>query len=292
MEESKEQLVSIGLPTFNRAAQLKRALDSLLAQTYKNFELIISDNASTDATRQICEEYAAKDKRIRYFRQKENIGMIKNFDFVFNLAAGKYFLSAYDDDWYDPNFIIVLKRALDKNPDYGVAMSSLRRVFNDGQIKDEIIYSGKNDISKFSYGEVFSANTKWNPPTSFFMSGLWRIDILQQFLPLSDSLGSDVILIYEASFMTHFYSVPEILFYKTVYRIERSERYKDSHCGGNLEKQYAANKAVVNFVKAAFKRLLTSSNISICQKIFLLPPKLFLILWVQKRALLSELLPF
>lgn len=66
-----EKLVSIGLPTFNRSKSLERALDSLLAQTYVNFELIISDNASTDSTESICREYARKDKRIKYFRQKK-----------------------------------------------------------------------------------------------------------------------------------------------------------------------------------------------------------------------------
>lgn len=289
MNESKEQLVSIGLPTFNRAGEIRKCLNSLLAQSYKNFELIISDNASTDATRQICEEYAAKDKRIKYIRQKENMGLTKNWDFVFRQAGGEYFMLASDDDWYDPDFIMVLKKALDENPDYGVAMSSLRRVFGDGQIKDEIIYSGKNNVAKFSYGEVFSANIKWNPPTLFFIVGLWRINVLRQLLrrPQPDAMGPDTILICEASFMTHFYSVPEILFYKTVYRTGKSERHDD-----NLKKHYASNKATVNFVKAAFKRLLTSSNISIYKKIFLLPPKLILILWFDKRSLLSELFPF
>lgn len=282
--------MSIGLPTFNRASRIERTLDSLLAQSYKNFELIISDNASTDATQQICEEYAKNDKRIRYIRQRENIGVIKNIEFVFRQARGEYFMWTSDDDWCDPNFIMALKTALDKNPAYGVAMSSLRRVFDDGQIKDEIIYSGKNNVTKFSHGKIFSANIKSNPAdTNFFILGLWRINILRRlfYRPLPDAMGPDNILIYEASFMTHFYSVPEILFYKTVYRTGKSERH-----GEEVKKHYAAKKSMVNFTKVVFKRLLTSSNISIYRKIFSLPPKLFLILWVEKRPILSESLPF
>jgi glycosyltransferase involved in cell wall biosynthesis len=83
--------LSIGMPVFNGEKYLKEALDSILAQTYSDFELLISDNASTDRTEQICREYAAKDRRIRYYRNEKNIGAPKNFNRVFELSSGKYF---------------------------------------------------------------------------------------------------------------------------------------------------------------------------------------------------------
>ncbi|MFA6435937.1 MAG: glycosyltransferase family 2 protein, partial [Candidatus Gracilibacteria bacterium] len=101
----KQPLVSIGVPTYNRSRFLREAIDSVLNQTYTNFELIISDNASTDDTERLCKEYSNKDKRIKYFRQKENIGIDANFYFVLNEAHGEYFAWLPDDDLYSPQFI-------------------------------------------------------------------------------------------------------------------------------------------------------------------------------------------
>ena len=99
------KMVSIGLPTYNGSKTIRQSLDTLLSQTYKNLELIISDNASTDETGGICEEYAARDSRVRYVRQKENIGATNNFNFVLQKALGGYFMWATDDDLWEPDFI-------------------------------------------------------------------------------------------------------------------------------------------------------------------------------------------
>src|SRR3990167_857582 len=102
METYKKCLVSIGLPVYNGAAtdRLPRSLDSLLNQTYHNIEITLSDNASTDGTEKICREYAARDSRIRYIRQKENRGVVANFQFVLAKAIGEYFMwAASVDAW-------------------------------------------------------------------------------------------------------------------------------------------------------------------------------------------------
>lgn len=91
--------VSIGMPVYNGEAFIRAAVESLLAQTFKDFELIISDNASTDLTEKICRDYASKDPRIRYVRQKNNIGALGNFLFVLNEAAGDYFMWNAADDY-------------------------------------------------------------------------------------------------------------------------------------------------------------------------------------------------
>ncbi len=93
-------LVSIGMPIYNAEKYLTKAIDSLLTQNYVNVELIISDNASTDQTSEICRQYAAKDKRIRYYNNKENMGASFNFMRVLQLAEGRYFMwAAHDDEW-------------------------------------------------------------------------------------------------------------------------------------------------------------------------------------------------
>ena len=97
--------ISIGLPVYNGENFLRRRLDSLLSQTYSNFEIIISDNASTDATQKICQEYSSKDPRIKYIRQKVNMGASWNWDFVLEQANCDFFVWAMVDDVMLPDFL-------------------------------------------------------------------------------------------------------------------------------------------------------------------------------------------
>lgn len=109
MEKTKNiTTVSIGMPVYNGAQFIREALDSLLAQTFTDFELIISDNASTDETEAVCREYAGKDSRIRYIRQMENLGMSANFKYVAQEAVGQYFMWAAADDKWSPKWIETL----------------------------------------------------------------------------------------------------------------------------------------------------------------------------------------
>lgn len=101
----QEVAMSIGMPVYNGAKYLNEAIDSLLSQTFTEFELIISDNASTDNTMSICQAYAKNDNRVRYIRQSENIGVMPNFQFVLNESRGVLFMWASADDRWDENWI-------------------------------------------------------------------------------------------------------------------------------------------------------------------------------------------
>lgn len=116
-------LVSIGVPVYNGRATLQRVLDSLLAQSLADFEIIISDNGSTDGTSTLCGGYAEKDNRVRYLRQKENIGVAPNFKFVLEQARGKYFLWAASDDVRSPDFLEENVRFLEGHPAYVASTS-------------------------------------------------------------------------------------------------------------------------------------------------------------------------
>lgn len=102
---SKSPLVSIGIPTFNRASMLRRSLDSALLQDYPSIQVIVSDNASTDETQAVCEEYCLADKRVVYVRHLENIGPAGNFMEVLKQATGEYFMWLGDDDWVDSSYV-------------------------------------------------------------------------------------------------------------------------------------------------------------------------------------------
>lgn len=111
-EQEHTPKVSIGMPVYNGEIFIREALDSLLAQAATDFELIISDNASTDATATICREYASKDTRIRYIRQAVNRGATANFQFVLDQSVGEYFMWAAHDDRWDCRYIEECLRVL------------------------------------------------------------------------------------------------------------------------------------------------------------------------------------
>lgn len=101
----KKAIVSIGLPVYNGEKFIRKRVESILSQTLHNFELIISDNASTDSTSEICKEFASKDTRIHYFRQENNIGMFRNLKYVLDKARSEYFVWIGVDDIWLPEFL-------------------------------------------------------------------------------------------------------------------------------------------------------------------------------------------
>ena len=101
----KKPLLTIGLPVFNGDQFLEKRIQNILSQTFQDYELIISDNNSTDNTSKICADFKKKDERIQYFRQEKNIGGILNYEFVLNKAETKYFVFATADDLWSETFL-------------------------------------------------------------------------------------------------------------------------------------------------------------------------------------------
>jgi glycosyltransferase involved in cell wall biosynthesis len=108
--------VTIGMPVYNGARFISGALDALLEQSYRDFEIVISDNVSTDATREICEEYARRDGRVRYVRQSSPLPVFDNFMFVLREARGEYFMWHAHDDRWQPEWLARATRILDAEP--------------------------------------------------------------------------------------------------------------------------------------------------------------------------------
>lgn len=113
--------LSIGMPVYNGADSVAAALESLRAQSFRDFELIVSDNASTDATEQVCRAIAATDARMRYVRQPRNIGPTANFEFVLGAASAPLFMWAAGDDRWHPRFVEAAVALLDADPHVMVA---------------------------------------------------------------------------------------------------------------------------------------------------------------------------
>ena len=121
--DRKTPTVSIGVPVFNGEKTLARMLDSLLCQTFPDFEIIISDNASTDKTADISKRYAGVDERIRYNLQAENIGPEQNFKYVLDQARGRYFMWSAADDTRSSNFLYENVNFLEQHKDYVASTS-------------------------------------------------------------------------------------------------------------------------------------------------------------------------
>lgn len=169
-------MVSIGLATRNGARYIREALDSLLEQTYGDFELIVSDNASSDETPKICREYAARDRRIRYFRQSENIGALLNYNFVLKEARGNYFMWASDDDIWKPTFIERCVGILGKEPDVIVAFSAFEDFDDYGNVRERdpkrAITTKKDCYGRLKEFLLFD----WDDDKADVLYGLWRLD--------------------------------------------------------------------------------------------------------------------
>jgi glycosyltransferase involved in cell wall biosynthesis len=183
------------MPVYNAAEYLRGALDSLLAQTLVDFELIISDNASDDGTSEICEDYAARDKRVICHRQAHNIGAIANFQFVLDQARGEFFMWAAHDDLWDPNLLQELSSGLVRHPEASLSVYRTVRIDVDGCELDSRRYpdaDGRSVPRKLA--SLLEAAEKG---TWFY--GLYRKDDLRpvwsRYSNLGQTWGSDYLMI-------------------------------------------------------------------------------------------------
>lgn len=125
--------VTVGMPVYNAAAYLDAALTSLTEQSFQDFTLLISDNASTDDTSDILAAWAEKDPRIKIVRQQENIGAAKNFEYVLEHAESEWFMFASHDDKWSPNYIEVLYNAALQNPETDLVVPRVTLFYEDGR---------------------------------------------------------------------------------------------------------------------------------------------------------------
>ena len=208
-----EPLVSIGLCVRNGDEYLPGALNSLLGQTYKNLELIISDNASTDDTQKICEEYATKDNRIRYIRQKENIGSLGNYDFVRKETRGDYFMYASNDDLWHPRFIEKCLAKFGDYPDAIIAFPNFCTFDDSGRIMK---YEPRKyfPFSKNLYGrlkEYILSRSQYGKSTMIY--GLWKKSSPADQIMMNQCKG-DLIYMFQTLIAGYFAPVDETLFFK------------------------------------------------------------------------------
>jgi glycosyltransferase involved in cell wall biosynthesis len=188
-------LVSIGLPVYNGEAYLRIAVESILAQTFTDFELIICDNDSTDATETICRDLAAQDDRIRYHRNKINIGAGPNFNLAFELATGKYFKWAAHDDICEPEYLAECVSTMEAEGNVVLCHSEVRWIDDHGEPLPPIgcdVPDVDSDDCKLRFKRLISLNHG-----CFDVFGLIRRDILARTPLIASFIGSDRSLLAE-----------------------------------------------------------------------------------------------
>ena len=201
--------VSIGLPVFNGENFLEDAITSLLNQTYKDFELIISDNDSTDKTEEICQRFASQDQRVRYYRSDINHGPAWNYNRVFKLSRGKYFKWAAHDDICAPELIEKCVFELEKNQALILCFSKVNVIDAETQFIEQYNVSINLDAPSphVRFGDLSSLRHR-----CYEIFGLIRADVLEQTPLIDRYAGSDRVLLARLSLYGPFKVLPEYLF--------------------------------------------------------------------------------
>jgi glycosyltransferase involved in cell wall biosynthesis len=205
--------VSIGMPLYNAEDYLELAINDLLNQDFQDFELIISDNNSLDNTKEIALKYQKIDKRIKFYENNHNIGPSANFDKVFYLSSGKYFMWSAHDDRHDKTFISKCLKKLEENSDAVLANTQWYWINEDGNHIKEMqnCYNGYGiDTTGLSILERFESLFKYKNWTIFY--GLIRSDALKKCLPNQNEYGGDILLLTKLILLGDFVNIPEKLF--------------------------------------------------------------------------------
>ena len=201
--------ISIGLPVYNGEKYLPSALDSILQQDYTDFELIISDNSSTDGTPEICQEFVAKDPRIRYSRNKTNIGATGNYNRVFELARGEFFKWASHDDEIHTSLVRRCLETFERSATNTVLVFSKADIIDESGRALELSQDTIDSTAQESFTRLASLifHCRYAHP----LWGLIRSEALRR-TRLMGCIESDHVLLAELALQGPFVEIPEILY--------------------------------------------------------------------------------
>jgi glycosyltransferase involved in cell wall biosynthesis len=202
--------LSVGLPVYNGQTYLCEALDALLGQSFEDFELVISDNASTDATEEICRDYARNDSRIRYIRQPHNLGMAPNHNVVLQESRGKYFKWVSHDDLYGQDLFARCVEALEERPDIVLCHSDMAYIDESGNLLGRYSYALRTDSP--SAPERFHSLLHTDGGDDEY--GFVRTEVMRRVRPAASYHHPGRTLVAEIALHGPFHQIPELLYYR------------------------------------------------------------------------------
>lgn len=215
--------LSVGLPVYNGQRYLPEALRGLLGQSFGDFELVISDNGSTDSTEVICRDAAARDPRVRYVRQPRNIGLAGNHNAVFSLSRGELFKWAADDDIYDPDLLARCVAALDAAPDAVLAHCYTALLDEATGETTRLVYPLASAAPRAA--ERFRSLLWDNGGDDDY--GVIRADVLRRVRPYDSYYNADRTLVAELALHGAFVQVPEWLYVRREHEARSSRGRHD-----------------------------------------------------------------
>jgi glycosyltransferase involved in cell wall biosynthesis len=288
-DASIRPLISVGMPVYNGEEYVALAIDSVLSQTFNDFELIISDNASDDRTEEICREFASADPRIRYYRNAENIGAAGNYNRLVELARGEFFRWSNADDLFAPKLHELCLRALRQHPDAVLSYGKTEIIDEFG--KTLHLYDDNLHLSQPLANERFQRFFEQVGLTNVIY-GLMRTDAVRQTDVFGDGTlpAADISFMAELTLQGSFIEVPEVLFYRRMHSGASSADRDDDERQQNF---WRADSSPFKLPKlrqgVRYWRRIWSSKVSVAEKLRLTAYVLRRLIW-QRSAVASELI--
>ncbi len=227
--------LSIGLAVYNGENYLAESLEALLGQTYEDFELIITDNASTDRTAAICERYAGQDSRIRYFRQPRNIGSAPNHNFAIEQARGELFKTASHDDLYARDLLKRCIDALDAHPQVVLAHSWSAVIDEAGAVTELVSYPVRTDAARPPERLRSMLFDGWGDDEG----GVMRTEVLRRTALHGSYHFADRTFTMELAMHGPFYMVPDYLWFRRAHAGQAGARKSVRSRCANLDPRRA-----------------------------------------------------
>ncbi len=211
---NKTPAISVGMPVYNGEKYIAKSIESILNQTFGDFELLISDNASTDHTESICREYAKKDERISYFRNEKNVGAGPNYNILFGKARAPYFRWHNADDLITPDAHKLCLQTLEQNPQAVLCYGKTKIIDGAGNH-----LSDYDDNLHITDSAIYDRFVKFNSIVGMTNAiyGLMRSDALRKTRLFGNFMASDTVFMGELIMYGTFIEIPEQLFFRRMH---------------------------------------------------------------------------
>jgi glycosyltransferase involved in cell wall biosynthesis len=277
-------LVAVGLAVYNSERYVSQSIDCLLAQSFKDFALFISDNASTDRTSEICQRYAARDSRIRYTKNPVNIGMVGNYNLLFSYCRSKYFRWATADDYWHEDMLKDAVQVMEADPSLSLCYPRAKIVDQDG--REMSLWQDCLHLMQEDPAERFLAVVQ-NIGRVHHHLGLMRADIMRRTRLLARHVSSDIGFVAEMSLYGKFSQIPKYQMYRRVHEDSSSVGLDNPE---HMRRRYhAANTRRVPFNRLSMHRVLFSavlrSPLSLPRKVTLVERLARFMYWDRGRLL-------
>lgn len=275
------------MPAFNSEATIASAIESLLAQSFGDFELIVGDNASTDATVEVTTRYADSDPRVRVVRRARNLGANANYSLLVREARGEYFKWASSNDWCAPTFLERCVEVLDARPDVVVAYPKTRLYVESPA--DATDYDDSLDLQEDAPSARF-LRVRLKMRLSNAMNGLIRLDALRRTQLMPGYRSADMVMTGHLALLGKFVEIPEYLFYRRMSPASATRLRSDEEKTRHFHPDRGTDMLFQNWrIQVGWSNTLFKAPIGMTEKLRLLPWMLRGWYW-DRRALVNDLL--